>query len=308
MMQPAQSILRKNPPGRGGANSVVRGSLPQPKMRAVLVVVADVFRKQTFQMAFIHGNDVIQQISSAAFNPTLRYTILPRAFEGRSYRAHLQGSNGDWNLQPVLSVAVENKKPRSQLKRKRFSQLLHDPQASRMLGDVEVQDASTAVADDEEAIEHAKVDRWHGEEVHGRNRFPVVSKEGEPAFSWLGISRRPFHPTRNGSLTEIKTEHKKLAVNARRSPGWILNNHPEDQLSNFLRRRLPPHPCPDSRDQFPVQAKTSSVPANYGFRRDDEKSLFPAWPEATDGDPEQFVEWAQARASPSPLQHGKLLA
>src|SRR6266481_9401568 len=58
-----------------------------------------------------------------------------------------------------------------------------------MLGDVEVQDASTAVADDEEAIEHAKVDRWHREEVHGRNRFPVVSKEGEPAFSWLGISR-----------------------------------------------------------------------------------------------------------------------
>ena len=153
MMQPAQSILRNNPPGGGGANSVVRGSLPQPKMRAVLVVVADVFRKQTFQMAFIHGNDVIQQISSAAFNPTLRYTILPRAFERRSYRAHLQGSNGDWNLQPVLGIAVENKKPRSQLKRKRFSQLLHDPQAGRMLGDVEVQDASTAVADDEEAIE-----------------------------------------------------------------------------------------------------------------------------------------------------------
>ncbi len=112
-MQPAQSILRKNPPRGCGANSVVRGSLPQPKMRAVLVVVADVFREQTFQMAFIHGNDVIQQISSAAFNPTLRYTILPRAFEGRSYWAHLQGSNGDWNLQPVLGIAVENKKPRS---------------------------------------------------------------------------------------------------------------------------------------------------------------------------------------------------
>ena len=86
MMQPAQSIMRKNAPRGGGANSVVRGSLPQPKVRAVLVVVADVFREQTFQMAFIHGNDVIQQISSAAFNPTLRYTILPRAFAGRSYR------------------------------------------------------------------------------------------------------------------------------------------------------------------------------------------------------------------------------
>src|SRR2546421_872504 len=141
MMQPAQSILRKNAPPGCGANSVVRSSLPQPKMRAVFVVVADVFRKQTFQMAFIHRNHVIQQVSSAAFNPTLRYTILPRAFERRSYRTHLQKSNGDWNLQPVLRIAVENKKPRSQLERKRFSQLLHDPQASRMLSDVEVQDA-----------------------------------------------------------------------------------------------------------------------------------------------------------------------
>jgi hypothetical protein len=70
----------------------------------------------------------------------------------------------------------------------------------------------------EEAIGHAKDDRWHGEEVHGRNRCPVVSKEGEPAFGWLGISRRPFHPTRDGSFAEIKTEHQQLAVDAR-SPG-----------------------------------------------------------------------------------------
>jgi len=33
-----------------------------------------------------------------------------------------------------------------------------------MLGDVEVQDASTAVADDEKAVEHAERDRWHSEE------------------------------------------------------------------------------------------------------------------------------------------------
>jgi hypothetical protein len=60
MMQPAESILRKDAPRDWGANSVVGGSLPQPKMRAVFVVVANVFREQTFQMAFIHRNDVIQ--------------------------------------------------------------------------------------------------------------------------------------------------------------------------------------------------------------------------------------------------------
>jgi hypothetical protein len=52
-------------------------------MRAVFVVVADLLRKQTFQMAFVHRNHVIQQISSAAFNPALRYTILPVEAEDR---------------------------------------------------------------------------------------------------------------------------------------------------------------------------------------------------------------------------------
>jgi hypothetical protein len=81
-------------------------------------------KEQSLQMAFIQRNDLTQQISSAAFDPTLRYTILPRAFEGRSYWAHLQGSNGHRNLEPELRFAVKDKKPRSRLKRKRFSQLL----------------------------------------------------------------------------------------------------------------------------------------------------------------------------------------
>ena len=93
----------------------------------VFVIVADIFGEQTFQMAFVHRNHVIQQISSAAFDPTLRYAILPRTFEARSYRAHLQGSNGHGNLEPVLRIAVEDEKPRSQLKRKRFSQLFGRP-------------------------------------------------------------------------------------------------------------------------------------------------------------------------------------
>jgi len=49
-------------------------------MRAVVVVVADVFRDQSLQMAFIERDDVIQQIAPAAFDPTFRHTILPGAF------------------------------------------------------------------------------------------------------------------------------------------------------------------------------------------------------------------------------------
>jgi len=50
-------------------------------MRAVPVIVADVFREQTFEMSFVQRNYVIQQLSSAAFDPTLGNAVLPRTLE-----------------------------------------------------------------------------------------------------------------------------------------------------------------------------------------------------------------------------------
>ena len=65
---------------------------------------------------------------------------------------------------------------------KRLPQLLDDPTARRMLGDVKVQDVPPIMSDDEEAVEYAERDRWHCAEIHGRNRFPMVSKERQPAL------------------------------------------------------------------------------------------------------------------------------
>src|SRR5690348_9424297 len=70
-------------------------------------------------------------------------------------------------------------------KRKCLPQLLDDPAACRMLGDVEMQDLPAIVADDKEAVEDAEGDRGHGEEVHGRNRFPVIRKK--PRQRWVGF-------------------------------------------------------------------------------------------------------------------------
>ena len=105
-----------------------------------------------------------------------------------------------------------------------------------MLCDIEVQDPPTVVTDDEKAIERAESDRRNSEEVHRGNRFPVIAEKGKPALGRLRISRCPFHPTRDRSLRDIKTEHEKLAMNAWRSPRWVLNDHPEDQFLNLLRR------------------------------------------------------------------------
>jgi hypothetical protein len=45
---------------------------------------------------------------------------------------------------------------------------------------IEVQDTAAIMADDKATLEHAECDRWHGEEVHRRNRFPVILKKCAP--------------------------------------------------------------------------------------------------------------------------------
>ena len=89
---------------------------------------------------------------------------------------------------------------------------------------------------DEEVVEHAERNRWHGKEIHRRNRFPMVSKEGQPALGPVRISRRSSHPTGDGSLGKFNSEHAEFPVDPRRSLGWVLNDHTEDQFPNLLRR------------------------------------------------------------------------
>ena len=127
-----------------------------------------------------------------------------------------------------------------------------------MFCDIAMQDAPTIVADDKETVEDAERDRGHGEEVHRRNRFPMVAKEGEPTLGRVRISRCSFHPTGDGSLGEIKTEHEEFPMYPRRSPGWVLGNHLEDQLPNLLRRPSSSNLRPDSGDQPPTTYENQS--------------------------------------------------
>jgi len=75
MMQSTESIVRNNAAGVCGANPSRRGSLPQSEMRAVLVVIANIVEKKSPQMAFVHSNNAIQQLSPTAFDPALRHSV-----------------------------------------------------------------------------------------------------------------------------------------------------------------------------------------------------------------------------------------
>ena len=211
------------------------------------------------------------------------------------------------HLEPELLIAIKDQVFVRRFKGKCLAQLLDDPTASRMLRDVNVQDAPTIMADDEEAVEHAKRNRWHSKEVHRRNAFPMVSKKGQPALGPVGISRRSFHPTRDGSLGEVKAEHEEFPLDPWCSPGWVLGDYTGDQFPNLLRRRSSSNLLPNSGDQPSVHTKACPVPAHDSFRGDQDERISPSRPDAPSDYPEELIEQAEDRARMSTFQRDELL-
>ncbi len=112
-------------------------------MRAVLMIIAGVFGMQPLQMASVHRDEMVQQVAAATFDPSFRDAVLPRAFERGSHSPDLQRPDRCGNLDPILTIPVQDQNRRSGFKWKRFPQLLDDPRTGRVFGNVEVQDAPT---------------------------------------------------------------------------------------------------------------------------------------------------------------------
>jgi hypothetical protein len=172
-----------------------------------------------------------------------------------------------------------------------------------MFGDIEVQNAAAMVANDEETVEQAAGDGRDGEQIHRRDGFLVVAKKGKPAPARPRIFRHSLHPAGNRSFGNIETEHEKFTVDARSSPGGILNDHLEDQIANHLGYGFPSDGLADLGDQPPVPTESGAMPSDHSFGSDDGESPFPVRPALTNEQPEEPVEKIESRAWMTTFQH-----
>src|ERR1035437_3369070 len=136
MVQTAQSHIRNHLTRRRRADSPTRGLLAQPKMRSVSVIVRDVLGQKPPEMTLVQGDDVVKQLTSATANPALRNTVLPGALDGGLEASNAHGANRRGNFRTVFRIVIEDEKPGSGLIGEGFSQLLYDPTARRMAGNI----------------------------------------------------------------------------------------------------------------------------------------------------------------------------
>jgi len=171
---------------------------------------------------------------------------------------------------------------------------------------IEMQDLTPVVADDEKAVQNTKSERWDGEKVHRSDGLAMVSEERQPSLHRVWISRGSPDPSRDTPFREIETQLEQFAMNARRSPGWILSNHTEDQGANLFTDTLPSSYLADSGDPPPIQTKSRSMPVHDRSRSDQDESLPPPGPPHSQRNPEQFVQGSQSTARSLRVQSQQL--
>jgi hypothetical protein len=174
---------------------------------------------------------------------------------------------------------------------------------------IEVQDATPVMADDEKAVEHVERESRDREEIHSGYRFAMIAQKSQPTLGRLRTPRRSPHPAGYGGFRHVETEHQEFAMDARRAPSWILGDHPEDQLTDLLGD---PPATTYSFSHFakhgPIQSESSLVPPDDGFGLDEKESLPPSRPEAARHPPEQLIERTQPRLRMLALQYHELLS
>ena len=186
-------------------------------------------------MSLVQSNDVVEQIPSAAADPALSNTVLPRAPDGSLRGDDLHGSNRSWNFPSILRIVIKDEELGGRLIGEGLSQLLGNPGASGMTRNVEVKNAPAVMANDEEAVQKAERDGGYGKEVHGGDGFAMVAKKGQPTLRWFWVSGRAFHPAGDSSLRNIEAKHEELAMNARSTSCRILRYQAIDQVPDLFR-------------------------------------------------------------------------
>ena len=133
-------------------------------------------------MAFIEHNHMVEQITAARADETFGHAILPRALDAGSFGLYPEAPDRLSNAVIKVRATVEDQVAGRGIIGKRFAQLLRYPCAGWMPRDVEMQNLTPAMGDNEEAVEHAKSQRWHREEVHRGDSFAMVRQECQPIF------------------------------------------------------------------------------------------------------------------------------
>src|ERR1700757_5233014 len=102
-----------------------------------------------------------------------------------------------------------------------------------MTRNIAVQNPSSIMANNKEAVQQVEGDGRDREKIHGGDGLAMIPQKGEPAPPGVVASRSPAHPAGNAAFGNLEPEHDEFAMDARSTPGRILGHHSKDQIADL---------------------------------------------------------------------------
>src|SRR5262249_61604749 len=134
-----------------------------------------------------------------------------------------------------------------------------NPFSGRIGSHVDPDEVSPVQPDDDEGIEQVEAKCRDNEQIHGSDVRRVVAQEGAPSLTWRSLPLD--HVLGHRRLCDLKAELEQFAVDARRTPQWVLDTHAPDQGAQ-LRVDLRP-PSKGARLPTPVPTKAGAMPTPH---------------------------------------------
>ena len=108
----------------------------------------------------------------------------------------------------------------------------------RVLRDIEMDDFSSLMAEDDQRVEKLKPCRYDNEHVDGGGVMHVIVQERAPGRG--GDLGTPRQISANRGLADLDAELEQLAVDAGRAPKRVCPAHLADQITDLAAHPAPP--------------------------------------------------------------------
>ena len=131
-------------------------------------------------MLLVEDHHVVQTFTPNGSDDAFDIRILPWGTWRNENLLDAEHAGTASEVPAVNSVAVTNQIPTCRVPRERFDELSAGPFSRGMLGNVEVNDASSVVGQHEEYEQNAESNRGYREEVDGDEILEVIIEERSP--------------------------------------------------------------------------------------------------------------------------------
>src|SRR5262249_37814364 len=191
-------------------------------------------------------------------------------------------------LLAIDSISISQQISRCGIKRKGFEHLLRRPFRRWMSCNVEVDHASSIVCKDNKNEEDFEPNGVDGEEVDERELRNVILEERPPRLRWcFGASD---HVLGNRGLRDFNAQFHEFAVDPGCAPNRVLAAHGSNQIADLFRNWRPSGLSMPNLPS-PIPTKSLTMPADDGFRHDDDLGRTPSRPQPRQPNPQTSVAW-----------------